>query len=152
MPDAFFLALGNFCLHSLVSVKILKWINPKFFKVCFMLYVGKHSWIPAGARRLICVNCAQYNVLALIGVLWFVVIVCVPSQNAMKDFSNSSTQTVLIFSIFLLFHCTYFIFYAASSIFLHPLVKDMRKWLSITNEYWSLVLCVCLCARTCVYQ
>jgi len=43
MPDAFFLELVNFCLHSLVSVKMLKLINPKLIEVCFMLYVGKHS-------------------------------------------------------------------------------------------------------------
>jgi hypothetical protein len=73
-------------------------------------------------------NCAQYNVLAFIEVLWFIVIVCVPSRNAMKDFSNSNTHIVLIFSIFLVFYFKYFIFYAASSIFFHPVVKDMRKF------------------------
>jgi len=74
------------------------------------------------------VNCAQYNVLAFTGVSWFIVIVCVPSWNAMKDFSNSNTQIVLIFSIFVVFYFIYFIFYAASSIF-HPVVKDMRKFI-----------------------
>jgi len=43
MHDEFFLELGNFCLSSLVSVKMLKLINPKFIKVSFVLYVGKHS-------------------------------------------------------------------------------------------------------------
>ena len=73
-------------------------------------------------------DCAQYNVLAFIGVLWFIVIVCVPSQNAMKDFSNSNTQIVLIFSVFVVFYFTYLIFYAASGIFFHPVVKDVRKF------------------------
>ena len=72
-------------------------------------------------------DCAQYNVLTFIGVLWFIVIVCVPTQNAMKDFSNSNTQIVLIFSVFVVFCFTYLIFCAASSIF-HPVVKDMRKF------------------------
>jgi len=47
----------------------------------------------------------------------------------MKDFSNSNTQIVLIFfSIFVVSYFTHFIFYAASSIFFHLVVKDMRKF------------------------
>jgi hypothetical protein len=67
--------------------------------------------------------------MAFIGVLCFIVIVCVPILNAMKDFSNSSTQIVVIFGIFLVFYFTYFVFYSASSIFFHPVVKDMRKFI-----------------------
>ena len=82
--------------------------------------------------------------------------VCVPSRNAMKDFSNSNTQIVLIISIFVMFYFTYFIYYAASSIFFHPVVKDMRKftlkWYKLQMNIEALCfVCVCVCVHVCVF-